>query len=151
MKIECGPMVYEWIDAWAAVPDPELARTGWAHPGIQVTDAGEVVTFHPRKPQLLILRQDGSLVREVPVRLNEGHGMQIDGDAVWIADPGGKSFLRPDGTLSHEGTGPAVAKYSLDGEELVRIERPLRCVRGRGTLRADGCRGRPVHRGHLGD
>ncbi|GAA1939166.1 hypothetical protein [Kitasatospora viridis] len=124
MRIDCGPIAYEWVDAWAAVPDPALAGTGWAHPGIQVTDAGEVVTFHPREPLVLVLGTDGSLLRSFPVRLGEGHGLRIDGDAVWIADPGGKSVLRPDGTLGDDGWGPAVAKYSLDGRELGRVERP---------------------------
>lgn len=124
MRIESGPLVYEWIDAWAAVPDPALASTGWAHPGIQVTDAGEVVTFHPRRPALLLLRPDGALVREIPVPLTEGHGMQIDGDALWVADPGGKSTLGPDGALHTAESAPATVKFSLDGRELARIERP---------------------------
>ena len=52
-----GEHVYEWVEDWAGVPDSENAKTGWAHPGVVVTDAGYIITFHQGQPQVLVFDQ----------------------------------------------------------------------------------------------
>ena len=37
MRVGAGEHTYEWIDAWASIPDTASAKGGWAHPGIAVT------------------------------------------------------------------------------------------------------------------
>lgn len=124
MRIEAGPLAYEWVDCWAAVPDPELARDGWAHPGIQITDTGEVVTFHPSEPRVLILDRAGALLREWTVPLTEGHGLTLTGDRLWIADPGSKMRRAPDGSYHGFSGGPQVVQFNLDGAVVGHLEQP---------------------------
>ena len=47
-----GEHIYEWVEDWAGVPDSENARTGWAHPGMVVTDAGYIKPGFPRSNRL---------------------------------------------------------------------------------------------------
>jgi DNA-binding beta-propeller fold protein YncE len=124
MRIEAGPLSYDWVDCWAALPDPELARDGWAHPGIQVTDTGEVVTFHPSEPKVLVLDRAGALVREWTVPLTEGHGLTLTGDRLWIADPGSKMRRASDGSYQPFSGGPRVVQFTLDGRITAQLEQP---------------------------
>lgn len=124
MRIEAGPLRYEWVDCWAALPDPELARDGWAHPGIQVTETGEVVTFHPSEPKVLVLDRAGALLREWTVPLTEGHGLTLTGDRLWIADPGSKMRRTPDGSYHGVSESPQVVQFSLDGSIIGHLEAP---------------------------
>lgn len=66
------------------------ATTTFAHHGLAVTAADEVLGFHAG--QLVGLSPDGR-VRALPTGLTEGHGLTVvreaDGqESVWIADPG---------------------------------------------------------------
>ncbi|MAG37415.1 MAG: hypothetical protein CL878_14365 [Dehalococcoidia bacterium] len=61
MLIGSGEHTYEWIDSWANVPDGESARTGHAHHGLVVTEAGAILTFHPGEPVALVFEDDGNL------------------------------------------------------------------------------------------
>ncbi len=124
MRIDCGPLSYEWIDCWATLPDPEMAKDGWAHPGIQVTDTGEVVTFHPSEPKVLVLDRSGALLREWVVPLTEGHGLTLAENRLWIADPGSKMRRAPDGSYRSAPGDPQVVQFTLDGRETAHLERP---------------------------
>ena len=53
-----GPS-YEWLEDWADVPEPEQAQSGWAHHGLAVTRAGEIVGFHPAKSEVVIFDAAG--------------------------------------------------------------------------------------------
>ena len=102
MRIGSGAHTYEWIDGWAQLPESATARGGWAHPGVAVTDGGDVITFHPGEPTLLFFRADGALVRTLPTDLVEGHGITVskegDADFLWIADyvTAGKPRIKAD-------------------------------------------------------
>ena len=50
MHIGTGKSTYEWNENWAKVPDSESATIGWAHHGIVVTQAQDVITFHSGEP-----------------------------------------------------------------------------------------------------
>ena len=79
MRVTAGDdgEVYEWLEDWADVPSPDEASIGWAHPGIAVTGAGEVVSFHPERPDVMFFGAEGQFLRSWPTRLKEGHGITL--------------------------------------------------------------------------
>lgn len=121
MRIGSGRHTYEWIDSWAQLPDSPQRRAGWAHHGMATTSTGQVVTFHPGEPRILVFEPDGTLVRSVEVEVANAHGLCLvneEGrDLLWLADNGA--------------AGPAqVIKVDLNGRTLERLERPdLPCYR----------------------
>ena len=94
MKIGSGANTYEWQEHWAQIPDSSSARAGWAHHGVVVTESGEVVTYHPGEPIMMMFDPQGELVRSWPVAVSDAHGMTLvkDGDkeVLWVADNGRK-------------------------------------------------------------
>ena len=70
MRVTAGDdgEVYEWLEDWADVPSPDEASIGWAHPGIAVTGAGEVVSFHPERCDVMIFGAQGQFLRSWPTR-----------------------------------------------------------------------------------
>ena len=94
MRIGDGGHTFEWIDAWASVPESSAAQFGWAHPGLATTEAGEVITCHPSDPTILVFDRDGALLRTIETALTEAHGITVVKEAateyVWVADPGSK-------------------------------------------------------------
>lgn len=94
MEIKIGSTRYEWIENWVHLPLDETASRGWAHPGLTVTKAGEVVTCHPGKPIILFLNSAGLLSRSWSLALIEAHGLTAaregQADYLWIADNGHK-------------------------------------------------------------
>jgi hypothetical protein len=134
-----GPR-YEWLEDWAEVPQPEQAKVGWAHHDLAITRSGEVVGFHPERPEVVMFDHDGRLTRSWPVGLKEGHGITLveeDGEErLWLADPGSKmrkasdSSYKPD-KAPEQGQ---VAKFDLDGEELARLARPPHPAYSAGTF-----------------
>src|ERR1700728_5513524 len=76
----------DWTDL-SAVPD---AADSWAHNGIVVPSAGELIGFHAG--QLVAFDQNGSLLRSVRPGLTEGHGITLvregDDEFLWVSDPG---------------------------------------------------------------
>lgn len=121
-----GPLAYRWIGDWAQVPDTETARQGWAHPGVAVTGAGDIVTVHPGEPRLLFFDTNGRLVRSVEMPATEGHGLCLvrEGatDYLWVADSGSKRVGPPD--YAPQGAGGQVLKLTLDGEVVIRFGQP---------------------------
>ena len=47
MRVGQAPYLYEWINDFAEIPAPDVARKGWAHPGMALSPSGTIVTFHP--------------------------------------------------------------------------------------------------------
>ena len=81
---------YDFTSDWAdlsAVPD---AATSWAHHGLVVTAAGELIGFHAG--QLVAFDTAGRVLRVVKPGLTEGHGITLvregDEELLWITDPG---------------------------------------------------------------
>ena len=132
MKVTVGDNdeTYEWLEDWAEVPSPDEARIGWAHHGLAVTGSGDIVGFHPERPDVVIFGADGRFLRSWPTRLKEGHGITLVDEGgeefIWVADPGKKMRRSADGTYgADEATGQGqVVKFSLDGNEVLRLPRP---------------------------
>ena len=130
MRIGSGEQTYEWIDGWASVPDSESARMGWAHPGIVVTEAGEVITAHAGDPTVLVFDRNGNLLRSWDSGVTDGHGITLVKEGadeyLWIADNGRKRFHThaydyPPGEGKTTGQ---VVKKTLDGETVMTLEPP---------------------------
>lgn len=127
MQIGDGAQTYEWIDTWGEIPDTAQTRGGWAHPGVAVTEAGQVVTFHPGEPSLVLFDDAGRLQRTIPTDLTEGHGITVskegDNEFLWIADPGSKA-VRVGETLQRVATPGRVIKMTLAGQVVQTLDRP---------------------------
>lgn len=130
MKIGDGDFVFELDDGWYDGPHHTGKTDGWAHHGIAVTTAGEVVTFDEKLPQVQVLSRSGDLVRTFGVDLIEGHGILVvredDEDFLWISDNGAKRTRGDDGNYEW-GPSPCrgcVAKYRLDGTNVFRLNAP---------------------------
>ncbi|MCI0830949.1 MAG: hypothetical protein J4N67_12540, partial [Chloroflexi bacterium] len=54
MRIGSGSNTYEWQDSWASIPESESAQTGWAHHGVTVTESGQIITYHPGDPTMMV-------------------------------------------------------------------------------------------------
>jgi hypothetical protein len=121
---------YEWLEDWADIPAPEEATTGWAHHGLAVTRAGDIVAFHPSRSEVLMFDPSGELTRSWPVGLKEGHGITLvedDGvECLWVADPGSKMRKAPDRSYQRDVSPEQgqVVKFSLDGTALTSLSRP---------------------------
>jgi hypothetical protein len=119
-----------WREDWAHFPDDPQAHIGWAHHGLSLTAAGELVAFHPGDSTLLVFSPDGELVRSASCPVREAHGIVVvaedDVESVWLADPGVKAVRQADGTYqgTHGPAGGQVLRVSFDGEVLQKLDRP---------------------------
>ena len=87
MQIGAGANTYEWQDSWAGIPDSESAKTGWAHHGVVVSEAGDVISFHQEDRTVLVFDRDGNLLSS----WGNGaflfaHGIYIESDIVYVTD-----------------------------------------------------------------
>jgi hypothetical protein len=130
MRIGTGHYFYEWIDGWGKFPDTETVRTGWCHPGIVVTGAGDVVTSHPGEPAVLAFDAGGSLRGSWRAEATEVHHITLvkeDGvELLWLTDNGSKR--RPDLGYEYPPDSPTtsgrVIKTTLGGRTLMRLALP---------------------------
>ena len=134
MRVGSGENSYEWIDDWAAIPESESSRMGWAHPGIVVTESGNVITCHPGDPNVMTFDRDGNLLGSWQGDFADAHGITLVNEGgteyLWIADNGSKRSHRhdygyPPGADSDFGQ---VLKTTLDGEVVMRLETPPHSV-----------------------
>lgn len=122
--------LYQWIEGWGGVPAPGHTSTGWAHHGLTRTRAGEIIGFHPERPEVLFFDPDGRLVRSWATRCKEGHGITVvedDGEErLWLADPGSKMRRALDGSYQPDTapTGGQVVEFRLDGTEVMHLYAP---------------------------
>jgi sugar lactone lactonase YvrE len=125
------------IANWAnlkAVPD---ADTSWAHSGLVVTAAGEVIGFHAG--QLVAFDEHGDVARILRPGLTEGHGILLvnehDIEYLWVTDPGFYFAPGPGGGdeawgavfgagVYLETRAPRVVKMTLDGEIVAELPLP---------------------------
>ncbi len=112
MLIGSGEFTYEWVDDWARIPDTESSRSGWAHPGVVVSETALVATFHQADPTVLLFEPDGSLNRSWTADVTNGHGMTLveegASEFIWFADE----------------VSAAVIKTDLDGKTVMSIDKP---------------------------
>jgi hypothetical protein len=78
------------VRVWTLVDECD---DGWSHHGLAVLADGTVVGFHPRDRALLFFDGDGTLLRTAPCEAMEAHDIEVDGDALWLADCGHKLKL----------------------------------------------------------
>ena len=125
MRIVAGDNVYEWIDNWAQIPDTPSARTGWAHHGVVVTEADEVILFHPNDPKVLVFDTEGVLLRSWETGLTNAHSTTLvneDGtELLWMADNYRNNVDERSGR--GEKSGQAI-KTTLDGEVIMTVKHP---------------------------
>ena len=124
---------YAWHDEFAHMPDTDERHHGWAHHGLVLTAAGEVIGFHPNGGALLVFDRDGTLLREITCDIVEGHGLTLTTDesgveSIWIADPRVKSRRGADGKygtdLPFGPTGRVVQIALDDGRVLRELAKP---------------------------
>ena len=112
MRIGSNQHTYEWVDNWARLPDTELGRQDWAHHGVVVTEAQEIIMFHEGGPAVLVFDTDGNVLRSWDSSLTNAHGMDLvkeDGsEYLWLAD--NKSGQ--------------VVKTDLQGKTVMSLQRP---------------------------
>ena len=130
MQIGSGANRYEWSADWAKIPDTETARTGFAHDGVAVTEASEIVAFHQSDRTFLFFDRDGTLKRSWRSELTEAHGITIVKEGgtefLWVADNGRKSQATQ-GYVYPAGGGQVVGqvvKITLDGQTVMTLNRP---------------------------
>jgi hypothetical protein len=119
---------FEFQRNWADLSAIPTAAASWAHNGIAVTSAGELIGFHAG--QLVAFSQHGDLLWTVQTELTEGHGITLvneDGEEyLWICDPsfvfqsvsgeGDDEWAPLFGKGIHRHSGePRVVKMSMDG------------------------------------
>ena len=129
MQIGNNPFEYEWISDWAEIPNPQTAASGWAHHGMAVTDAGEVIAIHPAESLAMVFNQDGKLLRSFEIPVREAHQLtlaNVDGEqSLWIADPGRKN-VKTNGIYEpvQGQRGGQAARVSFAGTRLQQITAP---------------------------
>ena len=103
---------YSWHEKWAKLPDSNSVRDGWAHHGISVSKTGDVISFHPGEPAVLIFNEDGELKKSWASPVENAHGMTLvqesDEEFLWLAD-----------NLTGR-----VIKTTIDGQTVMSIEQP---------------------------
>ena len=109
----------------------ETARDGWAHHGVAVTAAGNIIASHPGTSELLEFNPNGDLLRSSPTGLTECHGICLVNEGgteyLWIADTGSKQHkIEINGGYEYRPNAnePRVVKTTLDGKIVATIGRP---------------------------
>jgi hypothetical protein len=152
VKEEIDLHVHDMTDDWADLSAVPEAVTSWAHNGIAVTAAGELIGFHAG--QLVALDRSGRVSRSVRPGLTEGHGITLvregDEERLWVSDPGFVFEVgREDGDekwsavfgkgVRVESGRPRVVKMTLDGEVLVELPLPPRDPESPPGMMGDYC------------
>ena len=111
MQIENALGTYTWVEDWIKIPESELGKTNGRTHGVVVTKGGDIVVFHQAVPAVLIYDAEGTLKNswgEFP----GAHGMTLyeedSEEYLWLADE----------------TTHVVAKYTLDGREVMTLDKP---------------------------
>ena len=130
MRVGSKENSYDWIDNWAKIPESDSSRMGWAHPGIVVTESGNVITCHPGDPVVMTFDGDGNLLSSWQGDFADAHGITLVNEGgvefLWIADNGSKrshdhGYEYPPG----ESPVPGKAfKTTLDGGPVMSLETP---------------------------
>ena len=130
---------YDVHPNWADLTPVSDAVDSWAHNGIVVTTAGELIGFHAGL--LVAFDRNGHFSRSVRPGLTEGHGITLvregDEEFLWVSDPGFVFEVGLDqgdeqwevvfGKGVHvESRPPRVVKMTLDGEILMELPLPQR-------------------------
>lgn len=125
-QVQIGDLRYEWVEDWAQIPASENAAKGWAHPGMTVTAAGEIVTCHPDTSQILFFDTAGHLQNAWSAGIAEAHGITAvngrEDELVWITDNGAKAD--PSRNYQEVEQRGQVIQLSKQGEVRARLPEP---------------------------
>ena len=86
---------YHWVEEW----DGSRERTteslsGWAHPGMAVTENQKIVTCDSGESRILVFSLDGDLEYSWVGDFTDAHGISVAKEGgeeiIWIADNGSK-------------------------------------------------------------
>ena len=122
---------YHWVEEW----DGSRERTteslsGWAHPGMAVTENQKIVTCDSGESRILVFSLDGDLEYSWVGDFTDAHGISVAKEGgeeiIWIADNGSKrkaehSYEYPPGADQKSGR---VFKCRFGGEELLELPFP---------------------------
>lgn len=112
MTLSANGLTYEWQGDWAELPDNASTRENGRTHGVVVARDGRVVVFRQSDPAVHLYDGNGKLLEAWGSEWLGAHGLTLvdhEGeDALWLTD-------------EHSA---AVAKFTLDGREILRLERP---------------------------
>ncbi len=112
MIIGEGNFKYEWINDWAKIPNTKSGKENGRTHGVVVLKNGNIAVFNQADPAVLIIDSYGSLIKFWGNRFSGAHGMTL-------TEENGIEYFWLTDQYSGE-----VVKTSLDGESLIRIEKP---------------------------
>ena len=122
---------YHWIEEWDASRERTTeSLSGWAHPGMDVTENQRIVTCDSGESRILVFSLDGELEYSWVGDFTDAHGISVvkEGgtEVLWIADNGSKrksehSYEYPPGADQESGR---VFKCEFGGEELLELPFP---------------------------
>ena len=121
---------YKWLDDWGNRERSKKSISGWAHPGMATTSAGNIVTCDSGESLILVFDRDGSLLDSWNGNFSDAHGITVAkegaSEVLWIADNGSKRQpghaydYAPD---ANDQSG-RVFKSAFGGEELLELPKP---------------------------
>ena len=141
-------MTFDWADL-SAVPE---AASSWAHNGIVISGAGELIGFHAGHAR--DVGSERPVSRSVSTGLTEGHGITLvregDEEFLWVSDPGFVFAVGPDdgdeewaavfGKGVHvESRPPRVVKMTLEGDVVAELPAPPRDAGSAPGMMGDYC------------
>ncbi len=126
--VQAGRLTYEWLDAWAQMPDSESSRHGWAHTWLAFASDGRLLTGDSAEPRVLAFEPDGSPAGSFAVPVTEVHGLtvlRVGGlELVWIADNGRKRRPAQNYAMQQAPGGGQVVAVDLRGRVVERLAKP---------------------------
>ena len=94
MRIGTGVSTYEWQENWVKYPTSESLNSGWSHHGVAISETGDIITYHPADPTVMIFDKKGNLKSSWEADFADAHGITLvkdsDTEFLWIADNGAK-------------------------------------------------------------
>jgi sugar lactone lactonase YvrE len=126
-RLHAGADTYTWQEGWAVPPAGPLGELGWAHHALVVTGDGRVIGAQSGGAAVCFYAaDDGRLLGSWASGLTEIHGMVLDGEHLWIADPALKAV--PDDAGGYVADTPGahglVVCFDLDGRRLRELPLP---------------------------
>jgi DNA-binding beta-propeller fold protein YncE len=115
-----------WEEDWVAADAALYPDDAFAHHDLAVTADQRIIGFRSGADSFWVLDRDGRLVGEWKSDLQEGHGLTLAGEELWVADPG-VTLARDergvfDAVLS-SGHGRVVA-FDLAGNRIAELPTP---------------------------
>ena len=120
MQLSAGDYKFKWQGDWAQLPSGDSVPRGWAHHGMAFSNHGQIISFHPTESIVVILEQNGDLVRSFEAPVIEAHGLTLETNGIdqfiWLADNGRKR--NPDYDYEYMPDPPIgkVVKMSMSGQ-----------------------------------